>query len=183
MKHLDPKFYELKKTLPVTFLYSTKKEVCVVVSFSCVNFTLKVLKLHINYQYKVLSSISGVDLVGRKSRFCVVYDLLSFKNNSRLRVKTFVNETSHIFSATCVFINADWWEREIWDLFGIYFENHVDLRRLLTDYGDIGYPLRKDYPLSGYVELQYCWSKKGVVCQPLQHSQEYRVFLFEERWH
>ena len=145
-------------------------------------FTLYCLKLHIHHQFKLLSCISGVDLINCNYRFCVVYDLLSLTYNSRLRVKVFVNEITSVDSIVDLYINSNWWEREIWDLYGIYFINHPDLRRILTDYGFEGYPMRKDFPLSGYVELKYDQNKKRIVVEPLQLSQEFRSFTFEIPW-
>lgn len=142
-------------------------------------FTLNVLKQHINYQYKLLSCISGVDFLNLKYRFGVVYDLLSLSYNTRLRLKVLVNETTPVSSIVSLYRNADWWEREVWDLYGIYFNNHPDLRRILTDYGFEGYPMRKDFPLSGYIEARYDQNKKRVVFEPIQLSQELRAFTFE----
>jgi NADH dehydrogenase (ubiquinone) Fe-S protein 3 len=94
-----------------------------------------------------------VDLLGKSYRFAVVYELLSLVFNSRIRVKLFIDEITSVFSASFLYMNANWWEREIWDLYGIYFENHPDLRRILTDYGFEGHPMRKDFPLSGHLEV------------------------------
>ena len=143
---------------------------------------MNVLKNHIGYQYKLLSCISGVDFLLKKYRFAVVYDLLSLTFNTRMRVKIFVNEITFVTSSVNVFINANWWEREIWDLFGIYFDKHPDLRRILTDYGFEGYPLRKDFPLSGYIEVRYDENKKRIVTEPLELAQEFRTFTFETPW-
>jgi NADH-quinone oxidoreductase subunit C len=130
----------------------------------------------------MLSCISGVDFLDKTYRFCVVYDLLSLTYNSRLRVKVFVNEITSVPSSVNVFINANWWEREIWDLYGIYFDKHPDLRRILTDYGFEGHPMRKDFPLSGYVEVRYSESKKRIVVEPLELTQEFRSFSFQTPW-
>jgi len=94
----------------------------------------------------------------------------------------FVNEITSVDSLVDLYINSNWWEREIWDLYGIYFNNHPDLRRILTDYGFEGYPMRKDFPLSGHVELKYDHNKKRIVVEPLQLSQEFRSFTFEIPW-
>ena len=108
--------------------------------------------------------------------------MLSLTFNSRIRIKLFVNEVTPIDSIVPLFRNANWWEREIWDFFGIYFQNHPDLRRILTDYGFEGYPLRKDFPLSGYVEVRYDQSKKRIVVEPIELSQEFRAFNYETPW-
>ncbi len=141
-----------------------------------------ILKKHIYYQYNLLSCISGVDLIGKKYRFCVAYDLLSLTFNTRLRIKVFVDEIATIPTLYTIFINSNWWEREIWDLFGVYFLGHPDLRRILTDYGFEGYPLRKDFPLSGYIELRYDLKKKRIISEPLELAQEFRSFNFEMPW-
>jgi NADH dehydrogenase (ubiquinone) Fe-S protein 3 len=141
-----------------------------------------VLKKHINFGFNLLTCISGVDLLGSTYRFCVAYDLLSLRNNSRLRIKIYLNEITSVNSVIPIFRNANWWEREVWDLYGIYFQNHPDLRRILTDYGFEGYPMRKDFPLSGYVEVRYDASKKRVVVEPLELAQEFRSFNYETPW-
>jgi NADH:ubiquinone oxidoreductase subunit C len=115
-------------------------------------------------------------------RFCVVYDLLSLLFNCRIRVKIFVNEITPVNSSIKVYVNANWWEREIWDLFGIYFDKHGDLRRILTDYGFEGHPMRKDFPLSGYIEFRYNDVKKKMVSDHVQLSQEYRTFSSALSW-
>jgi NADH/F420H2 dehydrogenase subunit C len=136
----------------------------------------------VNCQYKVLTAITGTDYPERIDRFEVSYELLSLKFNNRLRVKTSINEVGSLESITKVYSSANWWEREIWDMFGIFFSNHPDLRRILTDYGFEGYPLRKDFPLSGYVEVRYDDTVKRVVCEPLELAQEFRSFNFESPW-
>jgi NADH dehydrogenase (ubiquinone) Fe-S protein 3 len=145
-------------------------------------FMLTFLKKHIGFQYTLLSCISGIDLLKKGYRFVVSYDLLSLSYNSRIRVKTFINEYNYITSAVSVYINADWWEREIWDLFGIYFKNHPDLRRILTDYGFEGHPLRKDFPLCGFKELCYDNNLKTIIYSPVVFSQAFRLFDYETPW-
>jgi NADH dehydrogenase (ubiquinone) Fe-S protein 3 len=108
--------------------------------------------------------------------------LLSITFNTRLRIKVFVDEITSITSTIPIFINANWWEREIWDLYGIYFDKHKDLRRILTDYGFEGHPMRKDFPLSGYTEIRYDESKKRIVSDKIQLTQEFRYFSSEMPW-
>lgn len=172
--------------LPVVFTQLLSNELCYVIHKKNLVFFLTCLKYHLSFQYKVLSCISGVDLLEIKSqnsyRFVVVYDLLSIVFNTRVRVKIFVNEISLISSSTGVFINANWWEREVWDMFGLWFENHPDLRRILTDYGFDGFPLRKDFPLVGYVEVGYDLNKKRIISKPCEFSQDFRSFVFENSW-
>ena len=145
-------------------------------------FTLTVLKKHINYQYKLLTCISGVDLLKDLYRFSLVYELLSINFNCRIRVKIFTNEATTVNTSTQLYINADWWEREIWDMYGVFFSNNESLHRILTDYGFEGYPLRKDFPLSGFDELRYDLSKKRVLFEPIELTQEFRCFTFENKW-
>ncbi len=175
-------FESIKTIMPVLSFYNLKKENTLVVLNSNLLFCLTFLKNHIGYQYKLLSCISGVDFLLKKYRFAVIYDLLSLTYNSRLRLKIFVNEITLVPSSVSVFINANWWEREIWDLFGIYFDKHPDLRRILTDYGFEGYPLRKDFPLSGYIEVKYDENKKRIVTESIELSQEFRTFNFKTPW-
>jgi len=145
-------------------------------------FILAFFKNHSSLQYKLLTAVSGVDFPYRKKRFEVVYELLSIRFNSRLRVKTFVDEITPLVSSVSVFSCVTWWEREIWDFFGVFFEENVEIRRILTDYGFEGHPLRKDFPLSGYVESRYNDKIKRVVCEPLEHVQEFRSFDFTSSW-
>ena len=112
----------------------------------------------------------------------MVYNLLSLVHNNRVTVKVMLDDNSSIPSVSKVFSSADWWEREIWDLFGIFFSGHPDLRRILTDYGFDGHPLRKDFPLTGYVEVRYDDAQKRVVYEPVKLTQEYRDFDFLSPW-
>lgn len=129
-----------------------------------------------------LMDICGVDWPERAARFDVVYHLLSLKHNQRIRVKIAVEDEAAVASCVNLFPVANWFEREAFDMFGIAFSGHPDLRRLLTDYGFSGYPLRKDFPLTGYVELRYDDQLKRVVYQPVQLVQEYRDFDFMSPW-
>lgn len=175
-------FEDIKNILPILAYQRFNDEIVLVVSVDKLIFLLNILKYHIGYNYQLLSCVSGVDFLGKKYRFSVVYDLLSLTYSSRIRVKVFVNEITSVPSCVDTFINANWWEREVWDLYGIYFDNHPDLRRILTDYGFEGHPLRKDFPLSGYVELRYNESKKRIVVEPVELAQEFRSFTFETPW-
>jgi len=170
------------KIIPIVSSQNNNQETSIIVESKNISLTLKYLKTHINTQYLLLSCISGVDLLFTQYRFCVVYDLLSLLNNSRIRVKTYVNESDSIESSCSIFKNANWWERELWDMFGIYFKNHPDLRRILTDYGFEGYPLRKDFPLSGYVEVSFNSSLRRVSQEPIELSQEQRSYTYESSW-
>ena len=132
--------------------------------------------------FKQLVDLCGVDYPERPERFEVVYNLLSLRHNRRVRVKVATDENEPVPSVTGVFSSANWYERETWDLFGVYFSDHPDLRRLLTDYGFEGHPLRKDFPLTGYVELRYDEDQKRVVYEPVKLKQEFRSFDFMSPW-
>ena len=133
-------------------------------------------------QFEVLIDICGVDYPERAERFEVVYHLLSPRLNQRLRIKITTDETTPVQSVNDVFPAANWYEREAYDLYGIRFIGHPDLRRILTDYGFQGHPLRKDFPLTGYVEVRYDDEKKRVVYEPVKLTQEFRDFDFESPW-
>ena len=135
-----------------------------------------------NCQFKQLMDVTAVDHPNREARFDVVYNLLSLKHNQRVRVKTTAEEGAPVPSATSAFNSANWFEREVWDLFGIFFSDHPDLRRIMTDYGFEGHPLRKDFPLTGYVEVRYDADQKRVVYEPVKLTQEYRSFDFMSPW-
>lgn len=174
---------QLKKLIPIYhILCHNNDEISFVIPKEQLILVLKFLKYHLNCQYKLLTCISGVDFLGSNYRFCVVYELLSLVNNSRIRVKIYLNEIAFVESSVEIFHCSNWWEREVWDMYGIYFQSHPDLRRILTDYGFEGYPLRKDFPLSGYVEIRYDDIKKRVVMETLQLAQEYRSFNHEMQW-
>jgi len=132
--------------------------------------------------FKVFIDICGVDYPERAERFDVVYHLLSMKQNMRVRLKVATNEDVPVPSVVSVFPGANWFEREAWDLYGIFFSDHPDLRRLLTDYGFEGHPLRKDFPLTGYVEVRYDDEQKRVVYEPVKLTQEFRSFDFLSPW-
>jgi len=132
--------------------------------------------------FKILVDICGVDWPQRAKRFDVVYHLLSLTKNVRVRIKTQVGEGESISSINAVYPAAGWFERECFDMYGIPFTDHPDMRRILTDYGFSGYPLRKDFPLTGYVELRYDDELKRVVYQPVQLVQEFRDFDFMSPW-
>ena len=133
-------------------------------------------------QFKMLVSICAVDYPDRPERFEVVYNLLSLTQNNRARVKIAVAENEFVPTVTKLFSTAGWFEREAWDLYGIYFDGHPDLRRILTDYGFEGHPLRKDFPLTGYVELRYDEEQRRVVYEPVKLTQDYRNFDYLSPW-
>jgi NADH-quinone oxidoreductase subunit C len=133
-------------------------------------------------QFTVLCDICGVDFPDRPRRFEVVYNLLSMGLNQRIRLKVETNGSDPVPSVTEAFSSAGWWEREVWDLFGIHFTGNPDLRRILTDYGFEGHPMRKDFPLTGYVEVRYDEEQKRVVYEPVRLQQEFRRFDFLSPW-
>ena len=133
-------------------------------------------------EFKVLIDVCGADWPSREKRFDVVYHLLSLTKNRRIRVKVETDEATAVPSAGSVFPAAGWYEREAYDLYGVVFDGHPDLRRILTDYGFSGHPLRKDFPVTGFVELRYDDDLKRVVYQPVQLVQEYRDFDFMSPW-
>ncbi|KAG6464078.1 NADH dehydrogenase [ubiquinone] iron-sulfur protein 3, mitochondrial-like [Manduca sexta] len=143
---------------------------------------LQFLKDHHNAQFANLVDIAGMDVPSRPNRFEIIYNLLSLRYNARIRVKTYTDELTPVDSACEVFKAANWYEREIWDMFGVFFANHPDLRRILTDYGFEGHPFRKDFPLSGYVEVRYDDEQKRVVVEPLELAQEFRRFELSAPW-
>lgn len=144
--------------------------------------TLDFLKDNKESHCEVLVDITAVDYPQRAERFEVVYNLLSLRHNHRIRVKINVGENEFVPSITGVYSAAGWFEREVWDMYGIPFEGHNDLRRILTDYGFEGHPQRKDFPLTGYVELRYCEEQKRVVYEPVQLTQDFRKFDYLSPW-
>jgi len=135
-----------------------------------------------NCQFRILQDICAVDYPSREERFEIVYNLLSIKHNQRVRVKTSTDEDTPVPSVVSVFSAAGWYERETWDLYGVYFADNPDLRRLLTDYGFEGHPMRKDFPLTGYVEVRYDDEQKRVVYEPVKLTQDFRSFDFLSPW-
>lgn len=143
---------------------------------------LQFLKDNHYAQFTNLTDIAGMDVPCRKYRFEIIYNLLSVRYNSRIRVKTYTDELTPVDSCCEVFKAANWYEREIWDMYGVFFANHPDLRRILTDYGFEGHPQRRDFPLSGFVEVRYDDEKKRVVLEPLELAQEFRKFDLSAPW-
>ncbi|GAA6162777.1 NADH-quinone oxidoreductase subunit C [Pelagimonas sp. KU-00592-HH] len=140
------------------------------------------LKSDTNCKFTQLLDIAGVDYPDRAKRFDVVYHLLSMTQNQRIRLRVSVREDEMVPSVTGVFASANWYERETFDMYGVIFSDHPDLRRLLTDYGFRGHPLRKDFPTTGYTEVRYDEVQKRVVYEPVKLPQEYRQFDFMSPW-
>ena len=166
----------------VTAVGLTNGELSISVRSDTIIKVMTFLRDHVSCQFKVLLDVCGVDHPAREERFDVVYNLLSMTLNQRVRIKVITDEKKPVPSVVSVFSSANWWEREAWDLLGIYFSDHPDLRRILTDYGFEGHPLRKDFPLSGYVEVRYDDEKKRVVYEPVKMAQDFRSFDFMSPW-
>jgi len=143
---------------------------------------LSFLKDNHKTQFHSFICVTAIDVPTRQYRFEIVYSLLSLRYNKRVTVKTYTDEVTPIDSITELFQGANWYEREVWDMYGVFFSNHPDLRRLLTDYGFAGHPFRKDFPLTGFVEVRYDDEAKRVVCEPLELAQEYRKFDLGSPW-
>ncbi|EON69264.1 NADH-ubiquinone oxidoreductase 30.4 kDa subunit, mitochondrial [Coniosporium apollinis CBS 100218] len=134
------------------------------------------LKYHTAAEFTQVSDITAVDYPTKDQRFEVVYNMLSIRHNSRIRVKTYADEATPVPSICSLYDGANWYEREVYDLFGVFFVNHPDLRRIMTDYGFDGHPLRKDFPMTGYTEIRYDEEKKRIVVEPLEMTQAFRNF-------
>lgn len=172
----------LLSILPIINYSYYKNELSINIPFNKIIPIFFFLKNHTNAQFKILSDICIVDYINKKERFEIIYNLLSIRFNNRLKVKVVIHELQPIDSIVPIYKTAGWSEREAWDMFGIFFHNHPDLRRILTDYGFEGHPLRKDFPLSGFLEVYYNEFKKRVVYEPINLSQQYRLFEFNSPW-
>ncbi len=157
-------------------------ELTVTVSPASLEAFIADLRNHPTCRFTTLIDITAIDWPARERRFDVVYHFLSMHLNQRIRVRAEVREDEIVPSITGVFQSADWYEREVFDMYGIMFSGHPDLRRILTDYGFRGYPLRKDFPTTGYVEVRYDDEQKRVVYEPVKLTQEYRQFDFMSPW-
>ena len=144
--------------------------------------TVQFLKSNDNCKFRQLIDIAGVDYPDEEERFQLVYLLLSHENNTRIKLLIKIKPNQNINSLTKIFPSANWMEREVFDMYGIKFNDHPDLRRILTDYGFSGHPLRKDFPITGHSEVRYSEEKKKVVYEPVKLEQNYRNFDFESPW-
>ena len=172
----------LLKVLPIINYSFLKKEVSFHIPYNKILPIIFFLKNHTGCQYKSLSDICVVDYISKKERFNIVYNLLSLRFNCRLLIKTYVTEIQPVETISKIHKGANWWEREAWDMFGVFFSNHPDLRRILTDYGFEGHPLRKEFPGCGFLEVFYDEPKKRVVYKPISLTQQYRNFTYETPW-
>lgn len=171
-----------QKMFPLKKIQIYNSEITIITPEKSLRDLLFFLKNNVLCQFNLLTSISCVDYPVNKLRFQIVYDLLSLKYNSRLRVKIFSHELSQISSCIQIFSAANWFESEIWDMFGVFFTGHPNLKRLLTDYGFEGHPLRKDFPLSGFIEMRFIENLKRVSSESIEFNQEYRTFNFLSPW-
>ena len=143
---------------------------------------LAFLKTNSFSRFRQLIDITAVDFIGKENRFRMVYLLLSHEYNLRIKIYFDINENEFVNSITKIFPSANWMEREVFDMYGIKFNDHPDMRRILTDYGFVGYPLRKDFPLTGHKEVRYSEEKKKVVYEPVKLEQNYRNFDYTSPW-
>ncbi len=183
-QNLNEQAKRIKKLLPKADVKDPNEfgNLIIYVNAKDVVKSLEKLRDDKDLSFRMLLDVFGLDMLGVRERFEVVYTLLSFKLNNRITVKVALNDGEKVDSVHEVFSCANWFERETFDMFGIEFSNHPDLRRILTDYNFEGHPLRKDFPLTGYKEVTYDENQKKVVYQDLKLRQEYRDFDFEMPW-
>ena len=179
---------DLEKTVNSSLTTAVKKseinfnQLFIDVDVEDVISTILFLKTNEKCKFKQLIDITAVDYPQREKRFKIIYLLLSHENNLRIVININIDEEINVPSITKIFPSANWMEREVFDMYGISFKDHPDLRRILTDYGFDGYPLRKDFPLTGHIEVRYSEEKKKVISEPVKLDQEYRDFDFESPW-
>jgi len=166
----------------LTAAYEAAGEVTLVTTRAHVLAVLETIRDDAELRYQQLIDIVGVDYPERAERFEVNYVLLSLTHNRRIRVKLSTDEDNAVPSVTGLWPVAGWYEREVWDMFGVLFEGNPDLRRILTDYGFQGHPFRKDFPMTGYVEMRYSEEHKRVVYEPVKLAQDFRAFDFLSPW-
>ena len=187
-KDYKKRHLEIQKILSERFggrgiqTYFKNDELTVILSKSILLKVLNFLKDDKVFQFKQLIDLCGVDYPNRTDRFEIVYHLLSIHLNQRIRIKLSVNDGDTVPSIVSLYDAANWYEREVWDLYGVIFTDHPDLRRILTDYGFEGHPLRKDFPLSGFVQVKYDDAEKRVVNEKVNLVQDFRRFDFESPW-
>jgi len=180
--------YDLEKTVNAGLATTLKTskinfgQLLIEIDITALYATILYLKTNNKCRFKQLIDITAVDYPKKEKRFKLVYLLLSHENNLRVSINLNINETTHVPSITKIFPSANWMEREVFDMYGVSFKDHPDLRRILTDYGFEGYPLRKDFPLTGHTEVRYSEKHKKVISEPVKLDQEYRNFDFESPW-
>ena len=180
--------YDLEQTVNSGLTTTVKKskinfgQLFIEIDIEALYSTILYLKTNDKCRFKQLIDITAVDYPEKEKRFKLVYLLLSHENNLRILININIDEKLHVPSITKIFPSANWMEREVFDMYGVSFKDHPDLRRILTDYGFKGYPLRKDFPLTGHTEVRYSEEHKKVVYEPVKLDQEYRNFDFESPW-
>jgi NADH-quinone oxidoreductase subunit C len=186
-RSIDNNISLLLKIIPfyINYILITKykkKEITILTSNLHITKLLYIIKNNTNILLKILTDIICVDYPERKNRFELNYSLLSLKYNLRINIKTYIDEITLNDSIIKIYPSAMWSEREVWDMYGIFFKNNIDLRRILTDYGFDGFPMRKDYPLTGYNEIIYDDSHKSLVYQKINITQQFRNFDYKSAW-
>jgi len=174
--------FKLKEYFPNILFYTIGNQQYIKILAENVWHFLYFIKNHTNTLFQQLIDLSLVDYPERKFRFEIIYNLLSIKYNTRLIITSATTEGSYFDSITNIYFGANWYEREAWDMFGLFFKNHPDLRRMLTDYGFKGHPLRKDFPMTGYIEVRYDDFLKRILYEEVSLTQEYRIFSLENPW-
>ena len=180
--------YDLERTVNSGLTTTVKKskinfgQLFIEIDIEALYSTILYLKTNNKCRFKQLIDITAVDYPEKEKRFKLVYLLLSHENNLRILININIDEKTHVPSITKIFPSANWMEREVFDMYGVSFKDHPDLRRILTDYGFKGYPLRKDFPLTGHTEVRYSEEHKKVIYEPVKLDQEYRHFDFESPW-
>jgi len=177
--------WKLKSIIPKHGLLDfkiIKNELILITTPTKIKSLLIFLRDDTEFLFKTLVDICAVDYPERPQRFEIIYNLLSIHYSTRLRIKIYVNELIPLESVTSIFNSAGWYEREIWDLYGVFFLNNPDLRRILTDYGFQGFPFRKDFPLTGYYEVRYDDELKRIVTEPIEFAQEIRLYDSISPW-
>lgn len=172
----------ISKICPIKKIQLFNSEITLVVHTNDLFDVLLFLKNNFLCQFKILSCLTCVDYPKSKYRFMIIYDILSIRYNTRVKIKIFTHEIGTVSSITKLYSAAGWFENEIWDMFGVFFQNHPNLKRILTDYGFQGHPLRKDFPLSGFIEMKYNETDKRVISESIELAQEYRTFNFLSPW-
>lgn len=176
--------YYIQRIFPNILGYINRGELILISPSNSIYNVIKFLKNHTQSQFNQLSEITCIDYPYKLNRFELIYIFLSLKYNIRIIISTFVDEYQYIESISLLYKNANWFEREVWDMFGIYFYNHPDLRRILTDYGFLGHPLRKDFPVMGFNEVFYSEIQKRIIQIPIVKSQDFveKVFFLNDKY-
>jgi NADH-quinone oxidoreductase subunit C len=173
---------KIKKLFPDAECGSVNDILSITIAPQNVIKTLLKLKTDKQLRFTILTDLFGADFPNRNKRFEIVYNLLSLENNTRIIIKTHIDDGEAIATASNVFSSATWYEREVFDMFGITFTGNPDMRRILTDYGFVGHPLRKDFPVTGHVQVKYDETLQKVVYEPVSLDQDFREFDFMSPW-